>query len=717
VLSSLDHHELLVFWVQLLVLFAAARLLGRLARGFSMPSVVGELSAGLLLGPSVFGVLWPEGFNWFLPDSEVQSALLLGVAWFGAAFLLVVAGFETDLDLIRRLGRAAVLVTTGSLLVPLIGGLMLGASMPTSLYGDSATRLVFTLFIATSIAVSALAVVAKILGDLGLMRRDVGQITIAVGMANDLIGWVILGVIAALAASGAVSLFEVGTTALGLAAFLVAALTGGQWLIDRSLRLVRRDGQNLQGALTVTVAAMLGFGVITQWLGVEAVLGAFVAGIVLARSPYQQSEGEHVIEDLTTVLFAPLFFATAGLRLDLSLLRGDALVWAIVLLLAAMVLKFAGSFLGARLAKLTVREGLVLGAGLNARGALEIIIATVGLSLGVLNPTSFTIVVMIPLVTTLVASIGLRLLSRDLEGSVAERERLAMEEALDRNVLVRDSRILLPSIVEANSVVAAEIVHFAWPESLAATVVAVRTNGGPPAGLEPLQNVLYGRKVDIRTTTPDDAVETIIAESKLGYGVLAVGTVADPGQGVFFSPVVDELLGKVDMPVVIVRKARNLNGSMPGAFARALVPVIASASSRAAEELAANFASRLGTQLVLSHVIYRPSGDELVGGRFLGRIRAAAFPEDSDVAERVLARAHEHALEVRASADTEIRFASAPAEDIVRHATELEADLIVLGAQLRNLDGRPNLGPTTEHVLEHAPQTVVAVVMPDQRPT
>ena len=715
VLSSLDHHELLVFWTQLLVLYAAARLLGALAKKLGLPSVIGELSAGLLLGPSVFGILWSDGFHWFLPDSEVQSAMLLAVSWFGAAFLLVVAGFETDLDLIRRLGRAAALVTAGSLLVPLVGGLIVGSSMPDTFYGDSGNRLVFTLFIATSVAVSALAVVAKILGDLGMMRRDVGQITIAVGMANDLIGWVILGVIAGLAASGEISAIDVGSTILGLGLFLVGALTAGQWVIDRALREVRRDGKNLQGALTVAVAAMLVFGVITQGLGVEAVLGTFVAGIVLARSPYQQSEGEHVIEDLTTVLFAPLFFATAGLRLDLGLLRGEALLWAIALLVVALVLKFVGSFIGARLAKLTVREGMVLGAGLNARGALEIIIATVGLSLGVLNATAFTIVVMIPLVTSLVASIGLRLLSRDLEGSVAERERLTMEAALDRNLLVRDSRILLPSIVEANSVVAAQIVHFAWPESLAATVVAAQVNGGEPAGLEPLRNVLYGRKVEVRSTTPDDAAATVIAEAKLGYGVIAVGAVADPGQGVFFSPLVDELLGEVDQPIVIVRSARNLEGRLPGAFARALVPVIASSSSRAAEELAANFASRLWTQLILSHVVYREPEDDSTG--VFERLRAAAFPEDSDVAERVLARAHEHALEVRASADTEIRFASAPADDIVRHASEAEADLIVLGAQLRNLDGRPSLGPTTEYVLEHAPQTVVAVVMPDQRPT
>jgi Kef-type K+ transport system membrane component KefB/nucleotide-binding universal stress UspA family protein len=717
VLGSLDHHELLVFWAQLLTLFVAARVLGALARHFSLPAVIGELSAGLLLGPSVFGVLWPGGFGWFLPDSEVQSSMLLAVSWFAAAFLLVVAGFETDLDLIRRLGRASVLVTGGSVLVPLAGGLVVGSLMPASFYGESGNRTVFTLFIATSVAVSALAVVAKILGDLGLLRRDVGQITIAVGMANDLIGWVILGVIAGLAASGEVSPLDVGATVVGLGLFGVGALTIGQRVVDISLRTVRRNGRNLQGALTVTLGTMLVFGVITQGLGLEAVLGSFVAGVVLARSRYQQIEGEHLIEDLTSVLFAPLFFATAGLRLDLGLLRGEALGWALALLGVALGLKFAGAFMGARMARLTTREGLVLGAGLNARGALEIIIASVGLSLGVLNATAFTIIVMIPLVTSLFASVGLRLLSRDLEGSVAERERLMMEEALNRNLLVRDSRILLPPGTEANSIMAAQIAHYAWPESLAATVMSVQsTNGATAEDLEPLLNVLYGRKVDVKQVGSGSAVEEVIAEAKLGYGVIAVGTVPDPGQGIFFSPMVDEILGRVDLPVVIVRKARNLPGRLPGAFARALVPVVASASSRAAEELAANFASRLGTQLMLSHVVYRPRTNQMATSRLLGRIRNAAFPEDSEVAERVLAKAHQHALEVRAAADTEIRFASSPAEEIVRHANQIQADLIVLGAQLRNLDGRPSLGPNAEHVLEHAPQTVVAVVMPDQRP-
>ncbi len=517
--------------------------------------------------------------------------------------------------------------------------------------------------------------------------------------------------------------------------FLIGALSLGQRGVDAALRYVRREGRNLQGALTVTLGTMLVFGVITQGLGVEAVLGSFVAGVILAKSRYQQIESQHLIEDLTAVLFAPLFFATAGLRLDLSLLRGSALAWALVLLLVAVLLKFFGSWAGARWAGLTSREGFVLGAGLNARGALEIIIATVGLSLGVFNQTSFTIIVMIPLVTSLLASIGLRIFSKDLEGSVAERERLAREEALSRNLLIRNSRILLPSASDTNSIVAAQIVHFAWPEELAATVMAVRKNGDGP-DMTVLENVLYGRELDVAMLDEVDVVEEarqIIAQSKLGYGVIAVGAVAEPGQGTFVSPLVDELLKTSDLPVVIVRTARNLAGTLPGIFAQALVPVVASPSSRAAQELAANLSGRLGTRLTLSHVVYQPPDARPdIGRRLLDRLRSgAAVVElgadrrvvadneraELEVAERVLAQAHAHALEVSANADTEIRFANRPAVEIVSQAVEIEADLIVLGAQLRRLDdGRPSLGPNVEYVLEHASQTVVAVVTPDRRP-
>ena len=129
-LTPLDEHQLLVFWTQLLVLVFMARLCGSLMRRINLPSVIGQLGAGVILGPSIFGRVWEDGFEWFLPDDEISSGALFAVSWLGVALLLVTAGFETDLGLIRRLGRAAALVTGFSLVVPLIGGLAVGFLLP-----------------------------------------------------------------------------------------------------------------------------------------------------------------------------------------------------------------------------------------------------------------------------------------------------------------------------------------------------------------------------------------------------------------------------------------------------------------------------------------------------------------------------------------------------------------------------------------------------------
>ena len=344
-LTPLDEHQLLVFWTQLLVLVAVARICGSLMRRINLPSVIGQLAAGVILGPSIFGRVWEDGFEWFLPEDEISSGALFAVSWLGVALLLVTAGFETDLGLIRRLGRAAALVTGFSLVVPLLGGLAVGFLLPDSFVGAESDRTVFALFVAAALSVSALAVIAKILSELGLMRRDFGQITVAAGMANDVVGWVMLAVFTGFASSGSVSVGAVLETVLGLALFLAIAMTLGQRVVDRALRWVRRDGTNIAGAMSVVVFTMLIYGVATQALGIEAVLGAFVAGVVLHRSRFQQPEVLHHVESLTTSFLAPIFFATAGLRVDLGLLGpDDALAGAGVVLSVAFVATFAGAF-------------------------------------------------------------------------------------------------------------------------------------------------------------------------------------------------------------------------------------------------------------------------------------------------------------------------------------------------------------------------------------
>ena len=735
-LTPLDEHALLVFWTQLLVLVAAARAAGYGMRRVGLPSVIGHLAAGVVLGPSVFGQIWPSGFEWFLPHEEISSGALFAVSWLGVALLLVTAGFETDLALIRRLGRAAALVTGFSLVVPLAGGLITGLLLPDDFVGGGADRTVFALFVAAALSVSALAVIARILSELGLMRRDFGQITVAAGMANDVVGWVMLAVFAGFASAGSVSVSGTLRTVLGLAAFLALAMTLGQRAVDASLRRIRRDGPNLRGALGIAVITMLLFGVVTQALGIEAVLGAFVAGVVLNRSRFQQHEVEHHIESLTNAFLAPVFFAMAGLRVDLSLLgEGEALAWAGAVMAVAIVAKFAGAFVGARMAGQSQRAAVALGAGLNARGALEIVIASVGLSLGVFSETAYTVIVIVPLVTSVFAAVSLRLAVRDWMGSPAERERLEREEALSRNLVVRSSRLLLPSRAEPASIAAAQLMHFAWPVQVPATVISVTSDSGSGASygsdgtagrwpdITVVRNVLHGREVDhrqVRVASGAGAVvaAAVVAEARLGYGAVCVG-VAGRHEGQLYSPLVDELLLHSPLPVVIVRRADDLETPLPGAFTRAIVPVTGTQSSRAAQEVAFGVSGQLGTQVVLTHVVQRQRpllpmvparlARTRLATRVLGEDRSESARQVVDsLMESARSRGSEMGIDVR----TLVPEGSSVASTLVSVAAEQEADLVVLGASLRNVDGRPFLGHTVETVLERCTANVAVVAMP-----
>ena len=697
------------------MLVACARFLGYVMHRIGLPSVIGHLAAGVVLGPSVFGKVWADGFAWFIPEGEISSGALFAVTWIGVALLLVTAGFETDLDLIRRLGRAAMLVTGFSLAVPLVGGLLIGWVLPDIFVGEGADRSVFAMFTAAALSVSALAVIARLLSELGLMRRDFGQITVAAGMANDVVGWVMLAVFAGFAVGG-VSLTAMLRTIVGLALFLILAMTVGQRAVDYCLRQVRRSGPNLAGAISVVVFTMLVFGVITQAVGIEAVLGAFVAGVILHRSRFQQAEVLEHIESLTHAFLAPVFFAIAGIRVDLSLLgEAEALLWAGVVLAVAISAKFAGAFAGARLAGQSRRAAMALGAGLNARGALEIVIASVGLSTGVFSDTAYTVIVMVPLVTSIFAAVSLRVIVRDWRGSDDERERLEREEALRRNLVVRSQRLLLASRAEPASIAASQILHFAWPVDVPVTVVSVR-EGHAQRGrakewpdITVIRSVLYDRAVDHRRVTGDDVAQEIVAESQLGYGAICVG-VATRHKGQLYSPMVDELLLRTTLPVLIVRRARNLTTPLPAAFARAIVPVTGTRSSRAAQEIAFGMSARLGTEIVLTHVSARY-------GRALPKALARVRPGGDrtaarDVVDRMMTTATKLGQDSGVTPVTQVRHGALAGRTLVDAAADAEADLVVLGASLRNVDGRPFLGQTVETVLERCDANVVVVALP-----
>lgn len=409
-LPPLGEHELLVFWCQLFVLLLAARAGGYALRLIGQPRVVGELLAGVALGPSLFGEVWPSGWRWLFPVDEGQSGLLLGLAWFGIVLLLMTTGAETDVDAIRRQGRATVTTAIGSLVIPLAAGLALGWWLPASFIGVEGGRWTFAVFMGIALAISSLPVAARILGDLGLLQQPLGQLVLTVAMTNDVVGWILLGVLAGVAERGAVSAGQLTVAIAGTVIVTVVVLGWGARALDGILTAAQRREGGPAASASIVVLFAVGVGAVTHAIGLEVVIGAFLAGIAIGRSRLAAEPIVHHLDVVTSAVFAPLFFAVAGLRVDLRALdRSSVLVGAVVVVAVATGGKLIGSYIGARLGGITPADAFGAGAALNARGALEVVVATVGLSIGVLNDASYTAIVLMAIVTSASAGPLLRL--------------------------------------------------------------------------------------------------------------------------------------------------------------------------------------------------------------------------------------------------------------------------------------------------------------------
>jgi len=274
--------------------------------------------------------------------------------------------------------------------------------------------------------------------------------------------------------------------------------------------------------------------------------------------------------------------------------------------------------------------------------------------------------------------------------------------------VVRTSRLLLPSRGGPESIAAAQVLHFAWPIEAGATVLTVGDRDAE-IDITPLRNVLHDRALEHRRVRKEDPVRAIIDESRLGFGVIGLGAqdYADTMQVI--SPLVDGVLSESPIPVVVVRRARNLDRPLPGAFSRAVVPVTGSPVSRAAQEVAFNLSAQLGTELHLTHVNTVRSEPPGLPSLFSRRMIARS---GSIVGVQVVAQAEELAIELGATTRTTVMDGTSPAEEILNLARNIEADLVVMGANLRRVGDRPFLGHRVEQVLRDCDATVVVVLIP-----
>jgi Kef-type K+ transport system membrane component KefB len=269
-------HPLLIFLLQVSLLLLLALLLGRLAVRIGMPAVVGELCAGVLVGPTLLEHVAPGVSRWLIPMADGQFHLLDAVGQIGVVLLVGVTGIEVDFRLVRRRGATALRVGAAGLVIPLALGVAAGYLVPDSLAG-SADRRVFALFVGVAMCVSALPVIAKTLSDMKLLHRNIGQLTIAAGILDDVFGWLMLSIVAAMATVG-VHGRTIALSVVYLAIVVLLALTVGRPLVRAALRRARRS-EDAAPTITVAVIVMVAGAAATHALGMEAAFGAFLGGL------------------------------------------------------------------------------------------------------------------------------------------------------------------------------------------------------------------------------------------------------------------------------------------------------------------------------------------------------------------------------------------------------------------------------------------------------
>jgi Kef-type K+ transport system membrane component KefB len=721
---ALPEHTLLLFLLQLALLLTAARGLGELARRYGQPPVIGELTAGILLGPSCLGVLAPDLHGALFPRDALQFQLLEVIAWLGMVVLLLMTGLETDLDVLRNLGRAALYASILGMVVPFASGLALGWALPDRLLVDPGDRVLFTLFLATALSISAIPVIARILIDLDLMRRNVGIVILGAGVAEDATGWLLLSVIAALAARDEVNLATVGIAIGSTAAFVAVACTPGSALVLSFLRWID-DRVGVRHAMTTGVMVVtLVFGTLTQLIGIHAVFGAFVAGLVMARSPRLRRPTVEQVEGVLLAVLAPVFFAYAGLKVDLA--HGFEIGPALAVVAVACASKLVGASAGAYWGGLGWWESLAIGSGMNARGAMELVVASIGLSLGILSAPMYAAIVLVAIATSAMAGPLLVWTTRHIPVGADEAERWRAQAVRARELLPsRGIKVLLPTGGGHNAERAAAVVAPLVAGDAGASIVAfhidrkrrrrllgrVRARQQLTRHIEALRRIASeagASGLTLKTETGVSGPETILREAARGYDLLVLGASEVARRHPLGGEYVRAIAAQTPCPLLVVRSGAGQH-QLPvvggtTAAPRILVPVSGSTHGRAALDFAVRYAARVGGTITALHVLESSFA-------FFARTRAAAIRTDhAHAAEALLTAASECAAEAGIAITTQTLEAANIERAVVRAASD--ADLLVLGAASRPHAHRAFFGTRVETILAESPCPAAVLLLP-----
>lgn len=392
-------HEFALFLFQLFILLSVALLLGGSLRRFGQPPVVGEIVAGILLGPSILGTLAPELSLALFPAP--QTHMLGAFAWLGSIFLLLVAGTEVNLATLRGERRVVFLTSVMGIALPFAMGLVFALNLPERYLVDPAQKWLFALFLATAMSISAIPVIAKILMDLNLLKSPVGHVIIGAAVVDDLIGWIFFAVILSVASGGVIGGGPILTVIVMALGFSLVCLTVGRALMARLFGVCRVLRLPPGGALGLAVLTAFFCAALTQWIGIHAIFGAFLAGVMIGETGEITNHTRNALRDTALYVFAPIFFVSMGLRADFVAHFDLPLVG--VLLTIACVGKVLGGTLGAALGGMNRSGAIAVGFGLNARGGMVMILAFLALEYSLITEKLFVALVITAIVTSIMS--------------------------------------------------------------------------------------------------------------------------------------------------------------------------------------------------------------------------------------------------------------------------------------------------------------------------
>ena len=399
-METLDHKEVINLLLQLASILILARVFAEIARKFKQPAVIGEILAGIILGPTILGNFFPGAHEYLFASHEMTNIAFDGFVQISVVLLLFIAGLEVELHIVWSQGKKALYIAVASMILPIIAGFVVAYAFPEFLGVNINDRIVASTFFGLAISITGLAIVARILMDLNLFKTSSGLLIIAGAMIVDVLGWLIFSVILSLSESGSEGLGVWPTIGLTLL-FTLVMLTVGKGLINKVLPWINKKLAWPGGLLSLSLALCFLAASFTEFIGIHAIFGAFIIGVALGDSEYLTEKAKEILHQFINNIFAPIFFVSIGLKVNFITGFDPGIVG--VVIVVGLLTKYYGAYFGGRLAGVARKESIVAGIGMSTRGSMDIVLGLIALENGLVTEPLFIGLVMLAIIASMSA--------------------------------------------------------------------------------------------------------------------------------------------------------------------------------------------------------------------------------------------------------------------------------------------------------------------------